>query len=259
VSHPLLEVRDLSYAYPDGHAALCRVSFCIHHGESVGIIGGNGAGKSTLLLHLNGVLKASQGEVRLEGHPITQANLAQVRRRVGLVFQDPDDQLFMPTVCDDVAFGPVNMGLSDSEVQAHVVRALACVGASHLAQRPPYRLSGGEKRAVAIAGVLAMSPSVLALDEPSAGLDPAARRRLIQMLLGVDHTKIIATHDLDLVLDLCSRVLVMHHGCIEADGPPERIFADSALLERCHLEQPLSQHCLALGHRCQARADIDSA
>jgi cobalt/nickel transport system ATP-binding protein len=240
VIEPGVEARALSYAYPDGQQALQNLNFSIRHGESVGVIGSNGAGKSTLLLHLNGVLKPTTGEVRIDDCPICKTNLIKVRRSVGLVFQDPDDQLFMPTVFDDVAFGPINMGLPTHEVQAQVAQALATVGASHLANRPPYRLSGGEKRAVAIAGVLAMSPSILVMDEPSAGLDPAARRRLIMLLKGFSHTKIIATHDLDLVLDLCSRVLVMREGSIEADGSPQAIFAQAQLLERCHLELPLS-------------------
>lgn len=240
MSHHIVQARALSYAYPDGQQALQNLNFCIHHGESVGVIGSNGAGKSTLLLHLNGVLKPTAGEVRIGDFPVCKATLAQVRRSVGLVFQDPDDQLFMPTVYDDVAFGPINMGLPAATVNAQVAQALATVGAGHLAQRPPYRLSGGEKRSVAIAAVLAMSPSILVMDEPSAGLDPAARRRLINLLKGFNHTRIIATHDLDLVLDLCSRVLVMRDGSIEADGSPQAIFADAELLERCHLELPLS-------------------
>lgn len=243
MSGPVVEVRALRYAYPDGQQALRGVSFGICQGESVGLIGSNGAGKSTLLLHLNGVLKPAAGEIRIHDLPISSTNLAEVRRQVGMVFQDPDDQLFMPTVQDDVAFGPLNLGLPESEVQARVSLALTTVGASHLARRAPYRLSGGEKRAVAIAGVLAMSPSVLVMDEPSTGLDPAARRRLILLLEGFAHTKLIATHDLDLVLDLCTRVLVMREGVVEADGTPEAIFADTDLLARCHLELPLSlQH-----------------
>jgi len=240
MSQPVVALRGLSYAYPDGQQALRGVSFAIGAGESVGLIGSNGAGKSTLLLHLNGVLKPAAGEVLIHDLPVMAANLAEVRQRVGLVFQDPDDQLFMPTVQDDVAFGPLNMGLPLGEVQVRVAQALATVGASHLATRAPYRLSGGEKRLVAIAGVLAMSPSILVLDEPSAGLDPATRRRLIQLLTGIKHTRLIATHDLDLVLDLCTRVLVMREGVIEADASPEVIFADAELLARCHLEMPLS-------------------
>lgn len=240
MSHHLVAARDLCFAYPDGQAALEEVSFTIHHGESVAVIGGNGAGKSTLLLHLNGVLTPSRGEVRIGDFPITRENLAEVRRTVGMIFQDADDQLFMPTVFDDVAFGLLHQGLAADDVEVRVMQALETVGAAHLRARPPYRLSGGEKRAVAIAGVLVMQPSILVMDEPSSGLDPAARRRLIQLLAGFDHTKIIATHDLDLVLDLCSRVLVMNRGRIEADGLPGEVFADTGLLERCNLEAPPS-------------------
>jgi cobalt/nickel transport system ATP-binding protein len=240
MSHHLVEAKDVFYAYPDGQPALRGVSFLIHHGESVALIGSNGAGKSTLLLHLNGVLQPSSGQIRIGDFPITKENLAEMRRTVGLIFQDSDDQLFMPTVLDDVAFGLAHQGLDAAEIEARVDQALTTVGALHLKNRPPYRLSGGEKRAVAIAGVLVMQPSILVMDEPSNGLDPAARRRLIKLLASFDHTKIIATHDLDLVLDLCSRVLVMNQGVIEADGTPAEIFADADLLQRCNLEPPLS-------------------
>jgi cobalt/nickel transport system ATP-binding protein len=241
--HCALAVQDLSYAYPDGQMALCGVSFVIQPGEVVGLIGSNGAGKSTLLLHLNGVLRPASGAVRVQGLLVNAANLVAVRRQIGLVFQDPDDQLFMPTVQEDVAFGPLNMGLPACDVAARVTQALATVGASHLASRAPYRLSSGEKRLVAMAGVLAMAPALLVLDEPSAGLDPAARRRLISLLTGFAHTRLIASHDLDLVQDVCTRVLVMREGVIEADGAPDDIFADTGLLARCHLEPPLSlQH-----------------
>ncbi|MFA7269179.1 MAG: ABC transporter ATP-binding protein [Sterolibacterium sp.] len=241
MSHHLVEARSLMYAYPDGNQALNGVSFRIEHGESVAIIGGNGAGKSTLLLHLNGLLKPAAGSVRVGDLPLVSETLPQIRRTIGMLFQDPDDQLFMANVYDDVAFGPANMGLPPDEIDVRVRASLDIVGAGHLAMRPPYQLSGGEKRAVAIAGVLAMSPSILVMDEPSSGLDPAARRRLINLLRGFSHTKIIATHDLDLVLDLCSRVLVMHEGRIEADGRAEEIFADAELLARCQLELPLSR------------------
>jgi len=240
MSHHILEAQGLSFAYPDGTPALNDVSCRFVHGESVGIVGANGAGKSTLLLHLNGLLIAQTGVVRVGDLPVTAATRAQVHRTVGFVFQDADDQLFMPTVEEDVAFGPLNMGLPADEVQARVRASLEAVDSLPLAARAPYRLSGGEKRAVAIAGVLAMSPSILVLDEPSAGLDPAARRRLIALLRSFSHTKVIATHDLDLVLDVCSRVLVLHQGRVQADGPPARIFGDATLLARCHLEPPLS-------------------
>lgn len=238
VSHHLVEARELTYTYPDGQSALQGVSFVIHHGESVAIVGGNGAGKSTLLLHLNGVLTPARGQVRIGDFPITRANLSEVRHTVGMIFQDADDQLFMHTVFDDIAFGLSHQGLAAADLEMRVMQALETVGAAHLRDRPPYRLSGGEKRAVAIAGVLVMQPSILVMDEPSSSLDPAARRRLIKLLAGFDHTKIIATHDLDLVLELCSRVLVMHRGVIEADGSPNEIFANAELLERCQLEPP---------------------
>ncbi|MBE0472932.1 energy-coupling factor ABC transporter ATP-binding protein [Rhodoferax sp.] len=238
-----LAVQDLHYAYPDGQMALRGVSFVIQPGETVGLIGSNGAGKSTLLLHLSGLLQPSSGQVCVNGLTVNATNLLAVRRQVGLVFQDPDDQLFMPTVQEDVAFGPTNLGLPAHEVQTRVTQALATVGASHLSSRAPYRLSGGEKRMVAIAGVLTMAPKLLVLDEPSAALDPAARRRLINLLAGCALTQLIASHDLDLVQDLCSRVLVMREGIIEADGAPEAIFADAALLAHCHLEPPLSLQC----------------
>lgn len=239
MSHHLVQTRALRFAYPDGTEALCGVDLRIVHGEAVAIVGANGAGKSTLLMLLNGLLLPTAGEVRVGDLPVEAGTRAQIHRAVGYVFQDADDQLFMPTVHEDVAFGPLNMGLSPAEVQARVDAALEKVGAAHLAQRAPYRLSGGEKRVVAIAGVLAMSPSILVLDEPSAGLDPAARRRLIGLLRSFDHTRVIATHDLDLVLDVCDRVLVMHGGRIEADGAPAAILRDQTLLERCRLEPPL--------------------
>lgn len=238
MSHHLVAARDLHYAYPDGTPALNGVDFAIHHGEAVGLVGANGAGKSTLLMLLCGLLSPARGEVRIGDLPVLPATRAQVQRTVGYVFQDADDQLFMPTVEDDVAFGPLNLGLPEAEVRSRVREALETVGAAHLAARAPYRLSGGEKRAVAIAGVLAMSPDVLVLDEPSAGLDPAARRRLIGLLRSFAHTRLIATHDLHLVLEVCTRVLVLHAGRIEADGAPAAVFADAALLARCHLEPP---------------------
>ena len=240
MSHHGVEVRGLEHRYADGTWALRGVDCRIHPGEAVALVGANGAGKSTLLLHLVGLLRPSAGSVRIGDLPVLPTTLAQVQRSVGYVFQDADDQLFMPTVEEDVAFGPLNLGLPPDEARARVHAALERVGALHLAARAPYRLSGGEKRAVAIAGVLAMAPDILVLDEPSSGLDPAARRRLIGLLRSFSHTRIVASHDLDLVLDVCTRVLVMHEGRIEADGPPLEIFADTALLQRCHLETPLS-------------------
>lgn len=244
MSHHIVEIKNIRFAYPDGTEALSGVSFRILHGESVALVGANGAGKSTLLLHLNGCLNPIAGEVRVGDYPLTPGTLDEVRRTVGMVFQDPDDQLFMPTVYDDVAFGPLNLGLPPEEVDARVRAALATVNCQALSARPPYRLSQGEKRAVAIATVLAMTPSILVLDEPTSNLDPRARRHLIDLLRTFTHTKIIASHDLDLVLGLCERTIVLHQGRIMADGPTREIFCNDSLLEESHLERPLSmQQC----------------
>jgi cobalt/nickel transport system ATP-binding protein len=205
----------------------------------VALVGANGAGKSTLLLQLNGCLFPQAGTVRIGDFPLNKETLSYVRRTVGMVFQDPDDQLFMPQVYDDVAFGPLNLGLPPEEVEARVTEALATVGAIHLRDRPPYRLSGGEKRAVAIAAVLSMSPSILVMDEPSSFLDPKTRRQLIELLKTFKHTLIIATHDLDLVLDLCSRTLVLKEGQVVADGPTLEILQNEELLGSSNLEKPL--------------------
>jgi len=244
MSHHIVEVKDLHYTYPDGTVGLRGVSFRITHGESVALVGENGAGKSTLLLHLNGCLSATKGEVRIGDDAITPENLNAVRRSVGMVFQNSDDQLFMPTVFDDVAFGPMNLGLKKDDVERHVTRALETVGAMHLQKRPPHRLSQGEKRAAAIAAVLSMSPDILVMDEPTSSLDPLSRNRLINLLKTFRHTKIIATHDLDMAMDLCERVIVLHEGRITADGPAAKIFQDETVLGRSNLEKPLRmQRC----------------
>ncbi|MFA6465844.1 MAG: ABC transporter ATP-binding protein [Desulfurivibrionaceae bacterium] len=240
MSHHIVEVKDLRHVYPDGTEALRGVSFRITHGESVAIIGANGAGKSTLLLHLNGYLATSQGNIRIGDFPLTPATLPEIRRTVGMVFQDPDDQLFMPTVFDDVAFGPQNLGLAGAEVEERVQEALARVGAQHLRDKPPYRLSGGEKKRVAIATVLAMSPDILVMDEPTSGLDPFARRQLMALLKDFHHTRIFTSHDLDMVLELCERTIVLHEGEVRADGPTLEIFQNEALLGACRLEKPFS-------------------
>jgi cobalt/nickel transport system ATP-binding protein len=238
VSHHIVEAKNLEFSYPDTTRALQGVSFRIRHGESVAIVGANGAGKSTLLLHLNGYLTPTSGQVRIGDFPLAKETLQEVRRTVGMVFQDPDDQLFMSTVYDDVAFGPLNLGLPMDEVQARVRTALATVGVLELQDRPSHRLSSGQKRRVAIATVLSMSPDILVMDEPSAGLDPWARRQLIELLKSFRHSKIIATHDLDMVLDICERTIIMNEGKIAADGPTAEIFQDEELLAGCHLEKP---------------------
>lgn len=239
MSHHIVQADNLHHTYPDGNAGINSISFRITHGESVALVGANGAGKSTLLLHLNGCLIPTRGEIQIGDYPLSKKNLKTVRRSVGMVFQNPDDQLFMPTVFDDVAFGPINLGMHEAEVEKRVVQALETVGAAHLVNRPPYKLSGGEKRAVAIATVLATSPDILVMDEPSSNLDPISRKRLITLLSTFKHTKIIATHDLDMALDLCERTIVLHKGKITADGPTIDLFNDESLLARSGLEKPL--------------------
>jgi len=233
-----VDVRDLFYAYPDGTEALKGISFRIEHGAAVALVGGNGAGKSTLLLHLNGCLPVQRGEVRIGDVPLTRETVTLAQRAVGMVFQDPDDQLFMPTVAEDVAFGPLNAGLSPEQVEARVAAALERVGMAPVRERPPYRLSAGEKRAVAIATVLAMAPDILVMDEPSSYLDPRARRRLIELLRSFEHTRIIATHDLELVVEVCSRVIVLDTGRVVADGPTGQILDDEMLMLAHGLERP---------------------
>jgi cobalt/nickel transport system ATP-binding protein len=250
MSHHIVEVRNLRHIYPDGTAALKDVSFVITHGESVGIIGANGAGKSTLLQHLNGCLEPTGGSIHIGHTPLSKGTLPDIRRTVGMVFQDPDDQLFMPTVFDDVAFGPLNLGYSQTDVEERVTEVLEMVGAGHLRDKPPYHLSGGEKKRVAIATVLSMSPDILVMDEPTSGLDPFARRQFMALLKEFRHTKIFTSHDLDMVLALCERTIVLHAGVVRADGPTGEIFSNDALLAECCLEKPLSmQNCPACGTR----------
>ncbi len=234
---PALAISNLTFAYPDGREALRAVSFTVQPGEKVALVGPNGAGKSTLLLHFNGILQG-QGEMRVMGKSVMKANLPEIRAQVGMVFQNPDDQLFSPTVYEDVAFGPLHMGLDEPEVRRRVAEALALVGMSDYAERLSYHLSMGEKKRIAIATALSMRPHILALDEPSAGLDPRARRRLIGLLQELPQTQIIATHDMLLVRELCSRMVLMDEGRIIADGPAHRLFEDQALLEAHGLERP---------------------
>lgn len=240
MSHHYLRFDRVHYRYPNGYEALRGVSFEIRHGEKVALVGANGAGKSTLLLHTDGLLLPSEGQVIVGGIALTPRTLPLVRQSVGIVFQDPDNQLFMPTVEEDVAFGPANMGLSPEEIEQRVDAALRAVGAEQLRTAIPSRLSGGQKKSVAIATVLSMQPSVLVLDEPTAALDPRARRQTIELLRRFLHTTLIATHDLEMVAELCDRTLVMHRGELVADGATAQIFRDRELLEACGLEQPAS-------------------
>ncbi|MFD7387828.1 energy-coupling factor ABC transporter ATP-binding protein [Streptomyces sp. NPDC059852] len=233
-----LEVSGLAFAYPDGHQALFGVDFSIERGERVALLGPNGAGKTTLVLHLNGILSGGTGTVRVAGLPVGREHMAQIRRRVGIVFQDPDDQLFMPTVREDVAFGPAAAGLKGPELEARIDRALELVGMAEFKDRPPHHLSFGQRRRVAVATVLAMEPEILVLDEPSSNLDPASRRELADILRSLDVTVLMVTHDLPYALELCPRSLILSEGVIAADGPTRELLADDALMSAHRLELP---------------------
>jgi len=248
MSHHKIEVKDLTFTYPDGHRAVNGMSFCIHHGESVGIIGANGAGKSTLLMLLMGVIFPCNGEVMVGDVHVTKKTLSMIRQRLGMVFQDPDDQLFMTTVYDDVAFGPRNYKLDEKEVENRVMQALDMVGIRHLRDRAPYKLSGGEKRAAAIASILSMQPDVLIMDEPTSALDPKSRRRVIGLLKSFEHTKIITSHDLDMVFETCKRVIVIKDISSPADGRVSEILVNKELMDSSGLEIPLAlQGCPVCG------------
>lgn len=240
MSHHCLLFDRVHYRYPDGCEALRGVTLRLPHGEKAALVGANGTGKSTLLLHAAGLLLPTQGEVAVGGVGLTPRTLPSVRQTVGVVFQNPDNQLFMPTVEEDVAFGPANMGLTPDEIEQRVAAALEAVGASHLRKKSPYRLSGGQKRSVAIATVLSMEPAVLVLDEPTSDLDPRARRQTIELLRRFDHTMLVATHDLEMAAELCPRTIILRDGTVAADGPTTELFRDTALLEACALEQPCS-------------------
>ena len=235
---PALRVSGLGYVYPDGRHALRDVGLTVDRGERVAVLGPNGAGKTTLVLHLNGVLGEGAGEVRIGDLPVTGKHLREVRRRVGVVFQDPDDQLFMPTVREDVAFGPANFGVRGAALDHRVDEALEQVGMGHVARRAPHHLSLGERRRVAIATVLASHPEILVLDEPSANLDPAARRELMTVLGSLPLTMLVVTPDLPYALELCERSLVMNDGRIVADGATRDLLRDERLLAANRLELP---------------------
>ena len=234
----VVQIRGLHFAYPDGHVALRGVDMKICDGEKVALVGPNGAGKSTLMLHLNGILEGSQGDLVIANMPLADKNLPVIRALVGLVFQNPDDQLFSPTVFDDVAFGPLHMGLPEEDVRRRVEAALMAVEMSDFDDRLSHHLSMGQKKRIAIATVLAMKPQILILDEPSAGLDPRARRALIELLRAMPITMLVSTHDLRMVEELFPRMVIMDEGVIVADGPTEELLADKELLESHGLEQP---------------------
>ncbi len=233
-----VELEHVHFRYPDGFDALRGVDLRIARGEKVALVGPNGAGKSTLMLHLNGTHMASHGTVRVGGLTVGRDTIRRIRGEVGLVFQDPDDQLFSPTVLDDVAFGPLHMGLPHHEIHARVERSLAAVGMAGFERRVPHRLSLGQRKRVALATVLSMDPSVVVFDEPSAGLDPRGRRELIALLRSLNQTMLVSTHDMRLVAEVFPRTVVMDDGVIVADGPTDVVLADDALLEAHGLERP---------------------
>jgi len=237
----MLTISDLTFAYPDGRQALRGIDLSLAAGERVALLGPNGAGKTTLVLHLNGVLHGGSGSVVVDGLPVNprdRSSLAEIRRRVGVVFQDPDDQLFMPTVADDVAFGPANLGLRGAELDARVDEALAAVGMSEHRDRAPHHLSFGQRRRVAVATVLAMRPSLLVLDEPSSNLDPASRRELAEILTALPVTMLMVTHDLPYALQLCGRSVILDDGAVVADGLTREVLRDEPLLAKHRLELP---------------------
>jgi cobalt/nickel transport system ATP-binding protein len=252
---PSLAINGLAFAYPDGHQALFGVDLEIGRGERVALLGPNGAGKTTLVLHLNGILAGGVGEVSVAGLRIDPADrevLREIRRRVGIVFQDPDDQLFMPSVREDVAFGPANLGLTGAALDERVDRALDLVGMREFADRPPHHLSYGQRRRVAVATVLAMEPEILVLDEPSSNLDPASRRELADILRSLDVTILMVTHDLPYALELCPRALVLSGGAVVADGLTRDVLADDELMRRNRLELPFGFDPLAAQGRGSA-------
>ncbi|MGL6107892.1 energy-coupling factor ABC transporter ATP-binding protein [Romboutsia sp.] len=236
----IIEFKDLQYRYPDGNEALRGIDISINSGESIALVGANGAGKSTILMQLTGILLPSKGGIYIKDTLIDKKSLPQIRKKLGYVFQNPEDQLFMTSVYDDVAFGPRNYKLSENQVNEKVMIALKKVGIENLSNRASHRLSGGQKHLVAIATALSMEPSILIMDEPTAALDPKARRRVINLLNSFNHTKIIATHDLDMVLDTCERTIVIKDGRIAFDGDSKDILTNEELMNECGLELPLS-------------------
>lgn len=240
--HNPVSIQQLNYAYEDGTIALQNIDLSIAASEKVAIVGANGSGKSTLLLHLNGILLPQSGEVTIGEMPLLPTNLNAIRNFVGLVFQNPDDQIFMPTVWEDITFGPMNQGLRGSDLTHRAQHAMLAVGLAPdvYASRNPQNLSGGEKKRVAIAGVLAMQPQVLVLDEPTAQLDPRSRRQLIQLLQCLPLTQLIATHDLDMALELCNRTVILSQGQVVYDGPTTSVMNNRVFLEQHALEMPLA-------------------
>lgn len=236
----IIEIKNLEYSYPDNTDALRGIDLDIFRGESIGLIGPNGAGKSTLLLHLNGILRKGPGSIEILGMKVEEKNLIKIRQKVAIVFQEPDDQLFMPTVFDDIAFGPMNTGYSEKKVRKKVKEALREVGMTGYEKRCSHHLSLGEKKRISLATVLSMQPEILILDEPTSNLDPRARRHLIELLENLSLTKIVAGHDLELILEICQRVILLDKGRIVTNGETKKVLSDKSIMEYHGLEVPLS-------------------
>lgn len=253
IPHNVIELAGVTHRYPDGTEALCGVDLTVAEGRSLALLGPNGAGKSTLLLHLNGILRTTSGSVRIDGAEVTGSALREVRQKVGVVFQDPDDQLFMTTLYEDVAFGPLNSGVAPDEVDRLVHEALHEVGLADAASRPGHHLSFGQRKRAALATVLVMKPRVLVLDEPTANLDPRSRRQMVALLASLGTTALVATHDMDVAWELCTDAAVIDGGVIVASGSREDILTDAALLEAHGLEMPWAVR--AAGHGAPATID----
>ena len=238
MSDSYLNINNLSFEYPDGHEALKNINLNLSNGERLGVLGPNGAGKTTLILHLNGILGELKGNIQLNQVLYTEENISKIRKSVGLVFQDPDDQLFMPTVLEDVMFGPKNFGFSEEQVEANSMKALEQVKMLEFIDKPPHHLSFGQKRKIAIASVLASEPELLVLDEPSSNLDPASRRELIDILKNLKVSIILVTHDLPMALEICNRSIILNNGQITADADTYKILKDSKVMEENRLELP---------------------
>ena len=238
MSDSYLNINNLSFEYPDGHEALKNINLNLSNGERLGVLGPNGAGKTTLILHLNGILGELKGNIQLNQVSYTEDNISKIRKSVGLVFQDPDDQLFMPTVLEDVMFGPKNFGFSEEQVKANSMKALEQVKMLEFIDKPPHHLSFGQKRKIAIASVLASEPELLVLDEPSSNLDPASRRELIDILKNLKVSIILVTHDLPMALEICNRSIILNNGQITADADTYKILKDSKVMEENRLELP---------------------
>ncbi|OPY25430.1 MAG: putative ABC transporter ATP-binding protein [Methanobacterium sp. PtaU1.Bin242] len=264
----IIQTENMSFTYPDGTSALHNINIEINEGERVAIVGSNGAGKSTLFAHFNGINKPTSGLIKIDGEPAVyeKKELLQIRQKVGIVFQNPDDQLFAPTVVEDVAFGPMNLGLSDDEVDERVEEALKLVGMSGLEKRAPHHLSGGQKKRVAIAGILAMRPEIMVLDEPTTGLDPKGVDQVMEilyMLNSEDMSIIIASHDVEMVTQFADKIFVLHDGEIIGQGTPEEIFNDPETLKKAHLRPPKSAELLHLlnnnGFPCDIKLTVEEA